>query len=61
MTMRGIDLLHGFSKFIGDYWVGETSAQGTTTTMVDNKLSRYGDDALIDFYVRPINLSLIHI
>ena len=55
MTMRGIDLLHGFSKFIGDYWVGETSAQGTTTTMVDNKLSRYGDDALIDFYVRPVN------
>ena len=55
MTMRGIELLHGFSKFIGDYWVGETTLQGTTTTMVDNKLGRFGDDSLIDFYVRPIN------
>ena len=64
MTMRGLDLLHGFSKFIGDYWVGETSPYedetgkitgGTLTTMVDDKLGRYGDDALIDVYVRPIN------
>ena len=54
MSMLGIDVLHGFSKFIGDYWVGETTAQGTTTTMVDNKLGRFGDDAIVDFYVRPI-------
>ena len=34
MSMIGLDILHGFSKFIGDYWVGETSTAGTTTTMV---------------------------
>ena len=62
MSMIGLDILHGFSKFIGDYWVGETSSAGTVTTMVDDKLSRFGDDALVDFYVRPIqDLSLIHI
>ena len=54
MSMIGLDILHGFSKFIGDYWVGETSSAGTTTTMVDDKLSRFGDDSLVDFYVRPI-------
>ena len=54
MSMLGIDVLHGFSKFIGDYWVGETTSQGTTTTMVDNKLGRFGDDSITDFYVRPI-------
>ena len=54
MSMIGLDILHGFSKFIGDYWVGETSSAGTVTTMVDDKLSRFGDDALVDFYVRPI-------
>ena len=54
MSMIGLDILHGFSKFIGDYWVGETSTAGTTTTMVDDKHSRFGDDSLVDFYVRPI-------
>ena len=54
MSMLGIDVLHGFSKFIGDYWVGETTATGTTTTMVDNKLGRFGDDSIVDFYLRPI-------
>jgi len=49
MSMLGIDVLHGFSKFIGDYWVGETTATGTTTTMVDNKLGRFGDDSLSIF------------
>jgi hypothetical protein len=49
MSMLGIDVLHGFSKFIGDYWVGETTATGTTTTMVDNKLGRFGDDSITRF------------
>ena len=53
-TIDGCDLLVGFSKFINDYWASETTSAGSGTfnTLVDTKLARFGDDQIIDFYVR---------
>jgi len=53
-TISGCDLLVGFSKFINDYWASETTSAGSVTfnTLVDTKLARFGDDQIIDFYVR---------
>jgi len=53
-TIDGCDLLVGFSKFINDYWASETTTAGSGTfnTLVDTKLARFGDDQILDFYVR---------
>ena len=53
-TISGCDLLVGFSKFINDYWTSETTSNGSSSfnTLVDTTLKRYGDDQIIDFYVR---------
>ena len=53
-TIDGCDLLVGFSKFINAYWASETTSAGSGTfnTLVDTKLARFGDDQIIDFYVR---------
>ena len=53
-TISGCDLLVGFSKFINDYWASTTTSAGSGTfnTLVDTSLSRFGDDQIIDFYVR---------
>ena len=53
-TTSGCDLLVGFSKFINDYWADTTTSAGSGTfnTLVDTSLSRFGDDQIIDFYVR---------
>ena len=53
-TISGCDLLVGFSKFINDYWASETTSAGSGTfnTLVDTSLARFGDDQILDFYVR---------
>ena len=53
-TIDGCDLLVGFSKFINDYWASETTSAGSGTfnTLVDTSLARFGDDQILDFYVR---------
>jgi len=53
-TTSGCDLLVGFSKFINDYWADTTTSAGSGTfnTLVDTSLARFGDDQIIDFYVR---------
>ena len=52
MSLTGQTLLEDFSKFIGDYIASETTGAGSTTTLVDTYLSRYGDDKVIDWYLR---------
>ena len=53
-TISGCDLLVGLSKFINDYWSSETTSAGSGTfnTLVDTSLARFGDDQILDFYVR---------
>lgn len=53
--LDGNELLAGLSKYIGDADFPEGSvstAVGTTTTLVDTLLERYGDDYLTDRYLR---------
>ena len=52
MSLTGQELLVDFSKFIGDYVSSSTTGAGSSTTLVDTYLSRYGDDKLIDWYLR---------
>ena len=52
MSLTGQELLVDFSKFIGDYVASTTTGAGSSTTLVDTYLSRYGDDKLIDWYLR---------
>ena len=52
MSLTGQELLVDFSKFIGDYIASTTTGAGSSTTLVDTYLSRYGDDKLIDWYLR---------
>ena len=53
MSLTGNQLLVGFSKFIGDYVVSTTTGAGSTTTLADTYLGgRYGDDRLIEWYLR---------
>ena len=52
MSLSGQILLEDFSKFIGDYTPSETTGAGSSTTLVDTYLSRYGDDKIIDWYLR---------
>ena len=52
MSLSGQILLEDFSKFIGDYSPSETTAAGSATALVDTYLSRYGDDKIIDWYLR---------
>ena len=53
-TISGCDLLVGFSKFINDYWEDPTTSAGSASfnTLVDTSLARFGDDQILDFYVR---------
>ena len=53
-TISGCDLLVGFSKFINDYWEDSTTSAGSASfnTLVDTSLARFGDDQILDFYVR---------
>ena len=53
-TISGCDLLVGLSKFINDYWADATTSAGATdySSLVDTSLSRFGDDQIVDFYVR---------
>ena len=53
-TISGCDLLVGFSKFINDYWEDTTTSAGSASfnTLVDTSLARFGDDQILDFYVR---------
>ena len=52
MALTGQELLVDFSKFIGDYVASTTTGAGGTTSLVDTYLNRYGDDKLIDWYIR---------
>lgn len=55
MSLTGAQLLTGFGRFIGDDWSSTTTSAGTAggTTLVDTTLSRFGDDSIRDFYLRP--------
>ncbi|MCZ2109082.1 MAG: hypothetical protein LC118_05860 [Dehalococcoidia bacterium] len=53
-TLTGEEVLADFSKFIGDFWQSTTSAAGTTTTLVDTTLGRWGDNALVDRFIRRV-------
>ena len=52
MTLTGQQLLVGFSRFIGDYWAGETTGAGDAQTLVDAALARRGDEGWTDYYAR---------
>jgi hypothetical protein len=52
MSLTGEELLTDFSKFIGDYQSSTSTGAGSTSTLVDTYLSRYGDDKIIDWYLR---------
>ena len=52
MSLTGQELLVDFSKFIGDYVASETTGAGSSTSLVDTYLNRYGDDKVIDWYLR---------
>lgn len=55
MSLTGAQLLTGFSNFLDDDWSSTTTSAGLSggTTLVDTALRRYGDDALIDWFLRP--------
>lgn len=55
MSLTGQELLVGFSKFIGDYVSSTTTSAGGAggNTLIDTYLSRFADDKLIDWYLRP--------
>jgi len=52
--LTGDQLLDGFSRFINDYWSSTTTSAGLASggTIVDSKLGRFGDDQILDYYVR---------
>ena len=52
MSLTGQELLVDMSKFMGDYVASTSTGAGSTTTLVDTYLSRYGDDKIIDWYIR---------
>lgn len=56
MTLTGAQLLEGFEKFLGSYWKSTTTTAGNAggTTLVDTLLSRFGDDKIRDWYLRPL-------
>lgn len=54
MTLTGEEVLVGFSKFIGDYWQSTTTSAGTTSTLIDTALSRWGNNAIVDRFFRRV-------
>lgn len=55
MSLTGNQLLTGLSRFIGDLEFPQgltTTGAGSTTSLVDTALARFGDDYLIDWYAR---------
>lgn len=54
MSLTGGDLLTGFSNFIDDLWSSTTTDNGASggTSVVDTLLGRYGDNFLIDWFIR---------
>lgn len=52
MSLTGNQLLVGFSKFLNDYWASTTTSAGSTTTVVDTALQRYGDDTIREQVIR---------
>lgn len=52
MSTTGQNLLVGFSRFINDYQVVETTGAGSTTTFVDTGLAGFANDYFIDWYAR---------
>lgn len=66
MSTTGEALLTAFSEFLDDLWSSTTTSAGTTTTLTDSALQRFGDKANEDAFVRftedsttPGNLNLI--
>ena len=55
MSLTGEQLLAGLGVFLGDDWSSSATSAGASdgTTLVDTLLRRFGDDALIDWYLRP--------
>ena len=52
MARNGQDLLSAFSIFVGDSWVSAGTSDGTTATIVDTALERFGTDGLRNAYAR---------
>lgn len=52
MTLTGEQLLDGFSRFLGDLHESTTTGAGTTTTLVDTGLTKFGDRRLEGWYIR---------
>ncbi len=53
MSLAGSVLLTGFSDFIGDLYEVTASDTGSTTTLVDTSLRKFGEDKIINWYLRP--------
>jgi len=51
-TLTGTALLTGFGRFIADLFESTTTGAGTTTTLVDTKLTEFGDRRLEGWYIR---------
>lgn len=45
-------MIDDFSTFLDDSWSSTTTGAGSTTTLVDTALGRFGDDRLIGMFIR---------
>lgn len=52
MSRTGEQLLDGFSRFLGDQFESTTTSAGSTTTLVDTALTKFGDRRLEGWYIR---------
>lgn len=52
MSLTGAALLTAFSVFIDDYFASTSTSAGTTTTVVDTTLQRFGEKANEEAFVR---------
>lgn len=66
MSLTGAELLRYFSEFLDDYWTSTSTSAGTTTTLVDTALQRFGEKANEEAFLRitedsgtPGNLYLV--
>lgn len=52
MSLTGQQLLTALSIFLDDYWASTSTSAGTTTTVVDTALQRFGEKANEEAYIR---------
>ena len=57
MSRTGTQLIDAFSVFIGDSWQSVATSDGTTTTIVDTALQRFGTDGVRSAYARNTEAS----